>query len=309
MNLEIHRLTPDRLKDVQYLAKKVYNYHYDLDYLKHKYNSKQYCEIEDVCVLGYVDNKPIAFYGAIPVVLIKGNNRVLFAQTCDSYTLPEFQGKGVHSTLANASYSLMKTYNIKGVFALHSDNTFNACKKLGWESSRNLFLIQITTKILIPWQKILDKTRYTSTLSKNRINKILSSFEKSEKIENIFCKDYYGVDYSREYLSYKNSYFCHILEIQGCKISVKIKSIIYVGAIENINLENANEVISSLKYLAKKLGTDKIVIELDEEHPGFAILSKYLPSKKAYKLGYLCFEETFNFSDVRINYIDFDNFL
>lgn len=310
--LVIKQLTPKGLEDVRYLAKASFGYNYDSEYLAHKYNTKQYSDEGFLCCIGYIDDQPVGFYGGVPVSFKNHitQENVLMVQTCDSYTHPDYQRKGIHRQLALASYELMKLKGVKGVFALHSENTFHSCKKLGWSVQSLLSVFQLNVKTSIPWLKIMDKIPQLNQLSDRRINRVLEqSFELSSSFNNLVEQKTHSVDYSQEFIQYKNRYRCFILKIGDCKVWVRIRSIIYVGAIENLHENNLALVKSTLTDLAKKLGTNKVFFQVHEDHPSRAVLNGFMKSVDGYKIGYLCFDETMDFSTFFINHLDFDNFL
>lgn len=310
--LQIIPLDQQRLSDVQRLAKLAFNVEYTLEHLSHKYNTADYCGQQFLCCIGYINNDPVAFYGGIPQVYFNHYSResILLVQTCDSYTLPGYQGKGLHKRLALASYELMKAQGVKAVFALHSENTFESCKRLDWQLQCELLLFQIEKKNGIPWLKILDKFRFLNTFSSKRVLRIITNhFSRSSTFNNEHCKEGFGAHYSKEFIEYKNKYRCFIIELAGCKLWLRIKSVVYIGAIENITEENVDAVLDGLEVLLKLLGTDKVFIELHPRHTASRILRTRLKSKNAYKVGYKCLDSNFDFNNVVINYSDLDSFM
>lgn len=309
-SLVIKQLSAESLKDLKRLAKITYNVNYSMEYLQAKYASAQYCGEQYLATVGYVNDEAVAMYGAIPQKFSrKGAEDVLLVETCDSYTHPDYQGKGFHKMLAEASYDLMRERGVKAVFAFHSDNTFHSCKKLGWEVQQELALYTINVSAGIPMQKVIDKFAVLDGYSKKRIrNSVSKHFDIADEFENEHCSVRYGNDYSATFINYKNANRCIIVKLGKCSLWLKIKSVIYVGAISNLDETNYETVIEALNRLAKSLGTDKIIIQLDKRHSAKKIFASHMETHKSYKIGFKCLDPTFDFSEVGINYLDFDNF-
>lgn len=310
--LVIKQLDKKSLPLVIQLAKVAHGAHYTLDYLEHKYNSGAYCDEEYLCCIGFLNDTAVAFYGGIPLVFRneKTAEEVLIVQACDSYTLPQYQGKGFHTKLALASYELMRSKGVKAVFAFMSENTIRSCKKLNWTFEERFKLFQFEVKSGIPWLKIYDRLRWTRNYSLKRTEKIISShFGSNKQSQNFQQKNHFGVIYSKDYINYKNKYHCRIIEVFDCKIWLKINSVIYVGGFDGLTDENVKNVLLTIEILAKKLGTNKVIIEVDKRNEQFSILSKELSYEDGFKIGHLCFDQGFDFSILDVNFSDLDSFL
>jgi hypothetical protein len=308
-NLQIHRLTDERVKDVQYLIKTVFNKFYSIDYLTHKY-SRSVLGVKHVCCLGYINEKPVAFYGALPHLVSVNGQEDIVAQTCDSYTAKAYQGRGIHKKMALASYEVMKKSNVKAVFALHSENTYHSCKKLGWDDGFTIKRMHLKRKILFPYFKLLSKYTFLRSLKERKVKRALLGFKLVHEIENPLKKShrFYAI-FDQEYIKYKNAFNNYIIEVSGCRLWLKFNSIIMVGAINGLNHQNCAQVISALKRLMTRLGTNEVLFQMGEYDPAFEILSREMKPKESYRVGHLALDSAVNFHDFRVNYIELDSML
>lgn len=308
-HLKIERLTRDKLKDVQYIIKEVFNKKYSLKYLENKYNSLKYCDVEYIGTLGYVNDKPIAFYGALPLIFTDGNNQILGVQTCDSYTKKEFQGKGVHYQLALACYDIIKPLGAHFVFAFHSENTFHSCKKLEWQEQRRIRRFEIDSGVKFSFFKVLSKYKFLKGVKEFKIKQALKEFTELKFIENPFNKhDYISVIYSNEYIEYKNFNSNKIIQVGECIVWLKLDFVMQIGVIQNLTKENIKQTFTSLKNTCKKLGIKKIIIQMSDDNEEYELLKQEFNAKESWLVGYKSFTNL-NFNNARFNWIELDSFL
>ncbi|NJM80180.1 MAG: GNAT family N-acetyltransferase, partial [Flavobacterium sp.] len=236
----------DSLKDVQYLFLTVFNKKKTLSYIKNKYDTS-YLGPKYICYLAYYDNKPVAFYGAIPQKFTSHSSSILVAHACDSFTLNEFQKKGLHYNLAVKSYELMKALGIKMVYAYHSENTYFSTKKLGWLEHKRIqrFHFKIPT---LPLAKGIKKLRLEKPYQK-----ICSAYLKKYRNLNYnnISSDKYKQEYNNNFIQYKNSFNDHyFLQLNNCNFWIKIDAVLHVGFFTSDSDENLKKAIRKLKKIA-----------------------------------------------------------
>ncbi len=307
-DIKIVQLSKDRLKDVKWLIRKVFRVDISLEKLQHKYHTAVYMPHEYVCTLAYDRDKLIGFYGVIPVVFERNGEQIFMGHTCDSFTLQSYQGQGIHYQLAKASYELLEKAGFKGVYAYHSDNTFHSCKKLGWQEWARYQRAHIKLKTSFPWFKLYSKYALFGSLKKRNIDKSLkdvksvSTFQNPSKELNLW-----GLNYSKEYIDYKNKYACHLIEIGGCQLWVKLDSIVIVAGVSGLNQSNIDEVLLGLRRLAKRLKTNEISFQIYPSHPAYQLLNEKLEFLESFRVGYLFFADDVPNRDFHHNYIDMDS--
>lgn len=308
--LVIKQLTKEGLNDVQYIINTVFQKKLPLATLEAKYNTKEYCGQEYLATLGYYNNQPIAFYGCVPLRFTNGTTQHLFVQMCDSFTLKEYQGKGIHSRLAKASYEIMKKAGADLVFAMHSENTFYSCKKLNWEVQGVMQLFEIETAVRVPWFKLWCKYPIFQSIRRKTVRKALAPYPTSTEINNDFAEaGFFANDYSKEYVAYKNVMHNEIIEIAGCKVWLKLDFALQIGAFSGLNATNIDVVFKALHAIARKARIQKIIFQLSKDNPTYEVLRSKYPSTDSFKIGYYLFNTDFPIDKVRFNFIELDSFL
>jgi hypothetical protein len=300
----IKQMEEKDLPAVKELFLKVFQKKVSINYLKNKYNTS-YIGIRYICSIAYHKEKPIAFYGAIPQKFSKKKQEILVAHACDSYTLKNYQGQGLHYELAKFSYQIMKEKDIKFVYAFHSENTYQSTKKLEWEEYTyiNRFHLKIKT---LPISKILNK------LGLNNAYKIFyeskTSRENLLKIKNQNIDNFKQV-FNTQFISYKNNFNNHyFIKIEGCIFWVKIDAIMLVGlfyAPDEILLKSA---IQKLKIKAFFLGIPEIIFQIQPYSSADLQLQKVVVPKKSWLIGYLKFDSNIKIDDFTFTYSDLDTY-
>lgn len=308
--LVIHRLTRERLKDVQIVIREAFQRHIEIDQLLAKYDTSIFSEHNYLCTVGYIDEKPIAFYGAIPLVFDYEGQRILGVQACDSYTHPDFQRQGIHYKLAQASYTLMRNAGVSFVYAFHSALTMKACERLGWSLHQEFVRFHIPTNRKWPIFRVLSRFKWLKGLKKVAIKRAIRGWNEKEVMVNQYVgKNALVVPFSPEYTKYKNQRNNRILEIEGCTVWLRLDYIVQVGAIDGLTDENMNHVLNRLRKLARAIGAKEVVFQMYPDGDQYERLSSRLEGFPSFHLGYLQFDEEVDFTRYKANAVEFDSFL
>ncbi len=303
---QYYRLENKHLSDVSYIIRKAFKKKLSVEYLQNKYNSSHH-KIDKVATIAYNGKIPIAFYGAIPQMFRSNDQDFLIAHACDSFTLPEYQKKGLHFNLAEMSYKLMRESEIKMVYAFHSENTFYSTKKLNWEKHIEMKRFHFYTQKL-SFAKMYNKL----SLENITVKKAIRLFEPylTEVFENPILDDKkrYQV-YSDSFYNYKESFNRHFkININDCVFYLKVGAIIHIGHFEFPTNESLKKAISILKMLCIKIGVNEILFQVDpgtSQYKGLSSIKSGLPS---WLIGYFSFDKKIDISEFGFNYSDLDTF-
>ncbi|MCO6162131.1 GNAT family N-acetyltransferase [Flavobacterium sp. NRK F7] len=303
-NYLIKRLEEKDFFAVKTLFFKVFNKKVSINYLKNKYDTS-YLGIQNICSIAYFENLPVAFYGALPQQFANKEKTIFVAHACDSFTLKEYQGQGLHFQLAKFSYEIMKQENIKFVYAFHSENTYHSTKKLDWKEHLPMqrYHIKIPT---IPFAKMVNKLHF---------NFIYSYFFKQkppigslEKINTNETKQFQQV-FNDKFISYKNKIQPHyFMEDEGCLIWFKIEAIIHVGIFYAPSEFALKKTIQKLKTKAFFLGINEILFQVDSLSKMALQLNNFNSSKESWLIGYLNFDSEIEIKNFTFSYSNLDTY-
>jgi len=299
----LKRLEEKDFPAVKEIFWKVFHKKVSLSYLKNKYNTS-YLGVKYICSIAYKGKIPVAFYGAIPQKFSNHSQEILVAHACDSFTLKECQGQGLHFQLATISYELMKENNIKFVYAYHSDNTYHSTKKLGWKEHIHMqrFHVKVPT---LPISKILNKLGSNSFYTLFFSEKI--SKEALEKLQSNSSQ--FRQKFTKSFIDYKNSFNNHFfIELYDCVFWVKIQSIMNIGLVQAPSETSLKKATRKLRRIAFFLGIKELLFQIDSATPVASYLTKIVVPKKSWLIGYLDFDPTINLEEFLFTYADLDTY-
>jgi hypothetical protein len=303
----MERLDDSRLKDVQYLYQVVFKKSISLDTLTKKYDTS-YLGVKHIAYLAYDRDNPVAFYGALPQRIINNGASILSAQTCDSITLPVYQGKGIHKMLALKSYELMREYGVRFVYSFLNENSFHSCKKLDW----GLAFIMKGFLIKTNMASVLKATRKIAVLNQHvdsYIKTVLAPYTVDyENLVNSNFNDGYSIEYSTAFFSHKSFTNNLVIEVDNVRFWVKVSSGIMVG---DVNFNSESDLlrgIASLKKLTFKIGVNEVLFQTTPGTKLEQVLSENYKGFESWKVGYYLIDKTIDPFQLKVNFGDVDTF-
>jgi GNAT superfamily N-acetyltransferase len=301
MNFSYFQLADIHFKDVQYLIKAVFGKQVSIQHLKNKY--KDYLNLGYISTIAYDDQQPIGFYGAIPQEFIHNGQEIIVAHACDSYTLKEYQGKGVHYNLAKIAYSIMKDKHVRFVYAFHSDNTYHSTKKLDWKERERIVRFHVNVNTF-PFAKVYKKLK----LKKQLQSKIVKEL-KPYKINEVEYKSNLSHQiFNPTFFEYKdNIQPHHLIEVEGCVFYIKIDAIMQVGFFTFDNYEKLEIALEKLKEIGQNIGVNEILFQVSENSEMYKGLKGITPPQPSWIIGYLTFQEI-DFTHFEFTYANLDTF-
>jgi hypothetical protein len=272
-------------KDVQYLMKVVFGKRVSIQHLKNKYFD--YLNLSCISTIAYYKQHPIGFYGAISQEFTHNGEKLIVAQVCDSSTLKEYQGKGIHYNLAKLSYDIMKANNIKFVYGFLNENSYFSNKKLGWDLNRKMARFHLPIKTF-PFAKVYKKVKLENQFH-SKVNQVLKPFKRNEFD---YTSNLSHQLYTRSFFEYKERiYPHHLVEVEGCVFYLKIDAIMQIGFFTFDNYKKLEVAIEKLKEVGQKLGVNEILFQVSENSEMYQGLKKITSPKTSWTIGYLTFEE------------------
>ncbi len=300
----LRKLEVQDLPAVKDLFWKVFQKKVSIEYLKNKYNTS-YLGVEYICSIAFYKEKPVAFYGAIPQKFTSKKESFYVAHACDSFTLKEYQGQGLHYNLALIAYEIMKSHAIKFVYAFHSENTYYSTKKLDWKEYVNLHRYHLFIKT-VPLAKVLNKIGYNSFYSLFYSKKI--STEGLSQL-NISDTALFHQKFDTEFITYKNKMTNHFfIKIDNCIFWIKIEAIMHVGIFKAPSASTLFKALKKIKRKAFILGINEILFQVHPDTLMSEQLNTHITAKASWLVGYLLFDTTVLIDNFRFNYSNLDTY-
>jgi hypothetical protein len=252
--------------------------------------------------------KVIAFMGCILFAIELNGIKEICAQSCDSITLKEYQGKGIFKVLGKLTENLLKSEGINFFYGFPNEASAKTYVKNDWECHGSVTGFKVPVKTF-PREKVFRKIGFGKlydSFVKSRLTKLLSSERilpnsMQDKIHPAILRD-------KSFFEYKCFTPNYIIEIGNVKVWMKIQSGMHIGDIDTLEENKLLETITGLKQIAKRLGVTSIILQYQEGSAQEIILKKHFESFLSWKLVFTNFSSKLPLDKFRVNYGDLDSF-
>jgi len=310
MSYTIAPLSLENIKDLTFLYRKVFGHKYTLENIKKKYDTS-YLGKSYFGHIAYNEKQPIAFHGAIPMLMEYDGNYEIAAQYGDAMTLPNYTGKGLFTKLGKLTDIQLKESNIKFVWGFPNQNSeYGYLNKLDWQYVERMQGFKIkTSKFLI--EKVARKLSFTNHLYELHILNTLKKYETAAKIKGSVYNKNTPVTTSRnnDFYNYKafNNNFTII--INDVLFWVKIKNGLLIGDIEISSKGHFYEALNKLKKIASTNGIGEIIFQSSPN----TLITKLLKEEanesfESWIVGFKNFSSRFPLEKLKLTFGDLDTF-
>lgn len=302
------RLTPDTIEHLDKIARSAFGVGLDCDMLLKEYDT----DVFGASYIGYLAlseelDEPAAFYGVFPVELLIQGETVLAAQSGNTMTHKNHQGKGLFVTLAKKTYELAASERIQCVFGFPNKNSYPGfVRKLNWEHVNDLsrFTTKVTT---FPFAHLARKyaffKKFYSVLYRKSLSK-RTYFESS-----VIATGGDGVKRSEAYWQYKSYSDNFTFNAAGARVWCKVDSVLFIGDIEYLENINYDLVFRKIVKRARWMGCHKIILQTSGNSWLASVAKKHLSEETGLPFGLLAFNAADNrFRALQFTLSDFDTF-
>jgi len=215
------------------------------------------CGASPIGFIAYDENNaPVAFYGVYPCTMIYRGKRFLVAQSGDTMTLPEHQGKGLFTQLAKLTYEACKSEGIHLVFGFPNENSYPGfVKRLGWTHFDNLSVYMMRVKALA-WLRLKKTLRLPQSWHTRWCQFILKRQPKSQPFASSITNDVHAVvDHSPDFFEYKCYGGNFLIDVNGISVWVKFnEEYLFIGDMDVRTEADFLKVTRKLKRIARWCG-------------------------------------------------------
>jgi hypothetical protein len=244
---------------------------------EHKYKTHNKMR-KPIAIIAMNKNKPIGFYGIVPMLFSINKEVVQGGQVCDNMIHPEYRSPKLFVELGKQTLALANTNGIHFVIGFPNQNSYlTSVKLLGFDYLGMMNRYEIY---------------FSKTLFKRLHNKLkMIRFKKSyHTIENSLINEGFdGVIYDRNYINYKSFHKNKLIQNNQFTFWVNYTNQLWLGAFSKNNDNSYDNLIEtlaktfktqSLTYIVS--GGTKINEYLEKKYQaqkGFPILVKNLSNK------------------------------
>lgn len=215
------------------------------------------CGASPIGFIAYDENNaPVAFYGVYPCTMIYRGKRFLVAQSGDTMTLPEHQGKGLFTQLAKLTYEACQSEGIHLVFGFPNENSYPGfVKRLGWTHFDNLSVYLMRVKGLA-WLRLKKTFRLPQSWHTRWCQFITKRQPKGHPFASSITSDVHAVvDHSPEFFEYKCYGGNFLIDVNGISVWVKFnEEYLFIGDMDVRTEADFLKVTRKLKRIARWCG-------------------------------------------------------
>ena len=308
MEYLFERISKSTLHHLVYLYKETFNAAADMVFFEQKFRT-DYTGASYIGYIAFDDKKnPAAYYGVFPQIAEIYSKKVLCAQSGDTMTHPKHQGNGLFIKLAKLTYELAEKEGVKFVFGFPNNNSYPGfAKKLDWTFNEKINKIEIKVATL-PLAKIAKKLPFLNPLYKFYCQLFIGKKVVDKTKFSNFKKDANSLDFTNEYLNYKQYFEHYYLAEKDWQIVFKIDGLLWIGLLDFKDEQQLLLITNKLKWLCFFLGIDKIIYLASPRNYTLNILSKIQKPVEHYSIGFLNFDKEIDASSMNYTSFDIDTF-
>ncbi|WP_237274909.1 GNAT family N-acetyltransferase [Tenacibaculum ovolyticum] len=302
-------LNSNNIKDLTYLYKHIFGNTMTLKMVKSKFNTS-YLRMGYFGHLAYDNEQPIAFHGAIPVLMQYNGVQEMAAQYGDAMTLPKYTGNGLFTKLGKLTDEQLKKAGIKFVWGFPNQNSeYGYLNKLDWNYKERMQ--RFNFKVSFPIEKFARKFSITNNLYNTNILKRIEKHKTSKRIKgSVYIKENVVSTYrNHSYYKYKSFTNNFTIDIDGVLFWVKIKNGLLIGDIEASSEENFFLSFEKLKKLAMNNGIGEINIQASPNTFITDLMKNYTnDSLESWVIGFKNFSSKFPLEKLKLTLGDLDTY-
>jgi hypothetical protein len=311
MGYEFRELSTDNLQDLKFLYKAVFNNDVTHEFIQKKFDTG-YLGIRYFGHLAYYNGKPVAFHGAIPVMMQYNQEQEIAAQYGDAMTLADHSGNGLFTSLGELTDAALRKASIRFVWGFPNQNSeYGYMKKLHWKYNERIIGFKIKTSG-IPLFKIANKMgKHVSGLNRRRAEGTLGKFATDEIVSgSVYHQDdVLSVCRNRAYYKYKGFGRSFTIKIDNVLFWLKISSDLLIGDIDIKKNGNFDVALNRLENMANNLGISNIIFQTSPCTSIESLLQNHSHEKfVSWAVGYKNFSSDMPLNRLKLTFGDLDTF-
>ena len=307
LTYRVEHMQDKHLPALQKLFYELFRKKHSSEYLKAKYDVR-YLGMEHASFIAMNGDTAISFYGMIPMPARYQGQSTLTAEACDYMTLPEFQSRGLHRELSGRSMELAKQEGVSFSFAMMSNDSLAAGKKLGWSFVPRMQVVYLPAAKL-PLKRALHKSGLAGAF-KDKTKTAFSDLliDRSEYKNSLSNSEFLHIDYSADFFRYKEFGGGFQIEVHDVKMWLKGDRHLHVGDLSFTDEDQLTLALKEVQKRAAKLGFSEVIIQCHPDSALCSYLGKHYDLKPGFDVAHYDLNGQTGLDDLRVNYGDFDTF-
>ena len=310
---QVVRYRPDLLDDVISIHAAIYGPGADGPHWQTKFDTAALGH-EVIGYLAYApDGQPAAYYGVFPITVTNGGREYLAAQSGDTMTHPDHQGKGLFRRLGQQTYQTAEDEGIDFVFGFPNQFSYPGfVKHLRWTHTRTVrgFVGLVPTLPLgelaarrPQWRKRIGRLRERALAA----SRLARPVDGGPLTSSVLADGRGGVRRDDAFGHYKAEGL-HSFTQSGTTVYFKVRRYLEVGDVVVAPGSRPWAALLRLVAIALVTGTVRVSFYATPDSALDRLLRRKLPSRDAVPYGHVAFQPSIDPDDFDFTFIDFDTF-
>lgn len=308
---EFHRISRERLKDIQHLYKEVFGKDMPLDFFIKKYDTA-YTGIENIGYIAYhkETGEVAATTALIPVVFRFRDQIIIGGHSGDSATSNNHQKKGLYSYLLMKGEELAIQEGVQFFWGFANQNSVGpAVKSLGLTNNEKMNCYHFSIPA-IPVEALCRKIPFLQNLYQRYVSFVLNCFFKpADRLPDNFVLDNRcGTMRNEAYRLYKKLDHSSVWKLGNTIVWLKVQGGMQVGDVEAADFNQLKKMVQRLKWIAFLVGTHKMFFHFSPRLPINAWMEKLCPKTQSWPICFKDYTTGLPLEELNFTYADLDNF-
>lgn len=310
MEYKVVPLSVENSKDLTYLYQAVFGNSITPDLINKKFNTS-YLGKSHFGHLAYDKDRPIAFHGAIPVLMHYNGKDEIAAQYGDAMTLPNYTGNGLFTSLGKYTDRQLQEAGIRFVWGFPNQNSeYGYLNKLDWEYEERMIGFKVKAANF-PLEKLAKKINIASTMYDRHIENVFDKYKTNRPIRGSVYQNENVVSTARNSDYYKYKAFANnfIIEVHNVLFWIKIKNGLLIGDIQASNEMDFDKALNQLKTIAFKNGISELIFQASPNTQIASLMASRADEQfESWVVGYKNFNSNFPLDRLKLTFGDLDTF-
>lgn len=253
--------------------------------------------------------RAVAHHTGIPVRFRFGDRLVLGAQSCDTMTAAELQGKGVFTLLGKKVDQLLRDEGFEFIFGFANDVTVVAApKKLGWARLGNLKGFRLPVRTL-PLERVCRRLRFPYRAYLALVDAVFAPARMAEPVPSSCAEDGHGgVERDEAFYGYRCFTFNRRVRLAGVPVWFRVDSALTLGEIGPATEKDFLAMVRALRRRCFWLGISDVYFHATPGTRNEVLFSRHFPSFESWTTFYGDFTSAVDVASLRLTSGDIDSF-
>ncbi|HEY0611386.1 MAG TPA: GNAT family N-acetyltransferase, partial [Chitinophaga sp.] len=234
---------------------------------------------------------------------------ILAAQSADTMTHPGHRYKGMFAELSRLTFALCREAGLRLVFGFPNQHSYPGAIRMGWKETgtMSLFVVRISA---LPLASLSIRWPFMKGWYQRYQHNVIARYASPlPGVHNtVLTGDAAGVQRSGPYLAYKKYNATQVLQIGEAKIWIKMGPMLLIGDMEQVDENNFDNVMHTLKGICHRLGIRQLAFHISQDTDLHRLWSARYKAIPSYPVLFQDFGAELPLEKIKFTFADIDIF-